>query len=337
MADIRRFPMVRHLRSEPSSHILNFRGGKLKRSGRGLAFWFSPLGAAIAEVPIDDRDQEFLFAGRTSDFQEATVQGVMTYRVQDAEKVAGRIDFSVDLLGGRHKQQPLEQLSSLLTGLAQRSALRHIARLPIRDLLREGLDDLQRTIEDALLGNEFLAEMGVEVVSLRLTDLAPTSELEKALRTPTREALQQQADEAIFERRALAVEKERAIAENELKNQIELAKRQERLIDQQGHNARRQAEEDVEAKRIEAAAKADRTRLHAEAEAGRIQRVEGAKAEAEKIRLDAFRGLPLEVVLALSLEELSGKLEIEHLNITPELLGPVLQRVLEAGAKRLES
>ena len=40
------------------------------------------------------------------------------------------------------------------------------------------------------------------------------------------------ADEAAFARRAMAVEKERAIQENELQNRIELAKKEEGLIEQ---------------------------------------------------------------------------------------------------------
>jgi hypothetical protein len=38
----------------------------------------------------------------------------------------------------------------------------------------------------------------------------------------------------------------------------------------------------------------------------------------------------------LAVQELSGKLQVEHLNITPDLLGPILNRVLQAGARRLE-
>ena len=55
---------------------------------------------------------------------------------------------------------------------------------------------------------------------------------------PTREAIQQAADEATFQRRAQAVEKERAIQENELQNKIELARREEQLIAQKGQHLR---------------------------------------------------------------------------------------------------
>lgn len=336
MAEIRRFPWVRHLRSEPTSHVLAYRAGALKKSGRGLAFWFLPMGAAVAEVPVDDRDQPFVFTGRTRDFQLVTVQGVVTYRVSAPEKLANRIDFAIDLDRGVHRKQPLDQLAALLTGYAQRIGLKHIARLGVRELLTEGLAELERAIEQGLLGDASLAEMGIEVVTARAYDLKPTSELEKALQTPTREALQQAADQATFARRALAVEKERAIAENELQNQIELARREEDLIAQRGQNERHRMQDEVDAKRIDAIAQAERTRVEGDATAGRIRAVENAKAEAEKLRLEAYRDLPAEVMLGLAVQELAGKVQIEHLNITPELLGPMLGRVLEAGAKRLE-
>src|SRR3546814_15562950 len=72
--------------------------------------------------------------------------------------------------------------------------------------------------------------IGLAIVAVRLNNLAPSSELERALQTPTFEALQHKADEAMFERRALAADKERAIAENELGNKTELARRAKQLI-----------------------------------------------------------------------------------------------------------
>ncbi|TGS34765.1 band 7 protein, partial [bacterium M00.F.Ca.ET.180.01.1.1] len=107
--------------------------------------------------------------------------------------------------------------------------------------------------------------------AVRLTNLTPTSELERALQTPTFEALQQKADEATFQRRALAVEKERAIAENELANKTELARREKLLIAEEAENARNRAAGAAEAQQIEAGAEAER-----------IRAIEGAKVEAER-------------------------------------------------------
>lgn len=97
MAEIRAYPVLRHFRGDPSMHILKFRRGRLRASGRGLAFWFHPLSTSIAAVPVDDHELPFLFHARSMDFQDAAVQGVITFRVEDPKKLAGRVDFSVDL------------------------------------------------------------------------------------------------------------------------------------------------------------------------------------------------------------------------------------------------
>ncbi len=88
MADIRRFPFIRHLRGESSSHLLKYRRGKLVLDGRGLTFWFRPMTASIAEIPVDQREISFLFHGRSSDFQDISAQGVITYRIVDPVKPA---------------------------------------------------------------------------------------------------------------------------------------------------------------------------------------------------------------------------------------------------------
>ncbi len=119
MANVSSFPFFRHLRGEPSAHLLFFKNGKLARSGRGLCFGFMPLGASIAEVPLDDRELPFLFHGCSSDFQEVTVEGVVTYRVTAPLVLAERVDFTIDTCKGTFTKQPLDRLALLVTQLAQ--------------------------------------------------------------------------------------------------------------------------------------------------------------------------------------------------------------------------
>lgn len=338
MAEIRRFLWMRHLRAEPSVHVLRFKRGRLTQSGRGLAFWFLPMSASVAEVPMDDRDLHFLFHARSRDFQDVTVQGVAAWRVTDPEKLGARLDFSIDLAKGAWLKQPLEQVDGLLTGMAQQLAVRHVADMNVKALLAEGVDLIQQRIADGLLGHAALAAMGIEVVAVRVADVAPTPDLEKALQTPTREQIQQAADEATFQRRAQAVDKERAIAENELQNRIELARREQQLIEQKGQNDRKQAVEAAEAARIAAEGKAERDRIESDAQARRIQVVEQASLEAERGRMDIYAGLPPNVMLGLAARELAGNLpSIEHLNLSPDALGPMLQSLLSAGTRRLEA
>lgn len=338
MAQIRHYPVVAHLRGAPSAQQLLWKGGKLRRSGRGLSFWFQPLSANVAEIPLDDRELSFIFHAVTADFQEAVCQGTISYRVADAEALAARIDFSLDLDTGLYAENPLDQISDRLTQLAQQHVWGIVSRATLAGVLAEGVDRLRDAITAGLASDPDLAAMGLAVVSIRVSRIQPDSTVEKALQTPTRESIQQQADEATFARRALAVEKERAIAEAELQNRIELARRQAQLVDQEGLNERRRAEETAAAARIESEGAADRTRITAAASAESLHAVEGERLALEKERIAAYGALPPNALLALAAREFAAKIErIEHLNISPDMLSPFIADLAAAGAARLTS
>jgi hypothetical protein len=134
----------------------------------------------------------------------------------------------------------------------------------------------------------------------------------------------------------MAVEKERAIAENELQNRIELARRQAHLVDQEGLNERRRAEENAAAARIEAEGAAARTRITAAASAESLHAIEGERVALEKERIAAYGALPPNALLALAAREFASKIErIEHLNLSPDMLSPFLADLAAAGAARL--
>jgi len=313
MATIRNLGPVAQLRSEASRHVIRYRNGRIRQSGRGLVFWFRPESASISEVPMDDREMTLFVRGRSRDFQSVTVQGTIGWHVVDPELLASRIDFSIGLSSGQFQGEPIERIEARLSGIAGQAILQHLGASPVRALLDAGPEPLRLLLEAVLTQAPALAEIGVSPVSVRLTNLAPTSELERALQTPTFEALQQKADEATFARRALAVEKERAIAENELATRTELAQRESGLIAREADNAR-DREGLAQARGLEAAAEAERIRL-----------VEGARVEAEARRMAVYRDLPPATLLGLAARELAGKLDtIEHVNVTPDLLASVM-------------
>jgi regulator of protease activity HflC (stomatin/prohibitin superfamily) len=338
MAEIHRYGMIRHLRAEPSQHILRYRGGRLMDSRAGSSFWFHPLSTALVEVPLDNREQPFLIHGRTLDFQEAAVQGALTYRVFDPERLAQRLDFGIDLLKGRYLGQPLEQLADLMIKFAQTFALEYLNATPLRQAMREGLLQVRERIEDGLRANDELSAMGIELVTVRLSKLSPSAEMEKALQAPTRQAIQQQADQAAFERRALAVEKERAIAENELQNKIELARREQALIEQHGRNEHRRVADEVETRQIENQAAAERLRVQRQAEADGLRLTGAARNEAERERMGIYHEMKPEVLLGMAARQLAGKLErIDHLSLAPDSVTPLLTGLMTAGREKLES
>ena len=338
MAEIRSYWLLRHLRAEPTNWVVHFKNGKAARSGRGLAFWFAPIGASLVEVPLDDRELSFLLAGRSADFQSVHVNGVVTCRVEDPELLASRLNFSIDTKTGRWTSEPLDKLAAVVTELAQELASGFLARAPLRTLLDQGIDVIREEIQEGLVSAPALESLGIAIVATRIASLKPSSEMEKALQMPAREKIQQEADEATFARRALAVEKERAIAENELANQIALAKREEQLIAQRGQNEKKRVIDAAASKRIETQATSENIKLDAAAQAERIRVTEGAHVDAERKRMDIYRELPPAALMGLAARELAGKLQsIDHLNVSPDMLGALLERVLGAQARKLEN
>ena len=328
MADIKSYPLARHLRGTSTLHVRHVRRGSLVHDGTGLSFFFRPLSAVLSEVPVDDRELPLLFHTRTADFQDLAVQASVTFRVTDPATACARINFSIDPDTGRWRGTPLEQVAGLLTETAQQQVLGLVAASPLADVLADGVAQIRQRIQAGLTADPRLAETGLAVIGTRVTALRPEPDVEKALRTPAREQIQQNADRATYERRALAVERERAIAENELQNQIELARREEQLVAQRGANTRRQAEEAAAASRIEADAQAAREQRLAEARAAGTRALGEAKAAGEAARVAAYRDLPQASVLALAAKDLAGSLpQISTLVLAPDLLAPLLSKL----------
>ncbi|MEV4753846.1 SPFH domain-containing protein [Micromonospora sp. NPDC049559] len=349
MADVTRRLFLRHLRGAQTSWVRHHVRGRVRHEGVGQSFWYRPLVAVLSEVPVDDRELPLLFHARTADFADVTVQATVTYRVADPALAATRLDFSLDPRRGAPRSRPLDQIATLLAELAQQPALDLVARLPLGDALA-GVAPLREAVSAALGAEPRLADIGVTVVSARVVAIRPEPELERALQTPTREGVQVEADRATYARRAQAVEQERAIAENELQNKIELARREQQLVEQHGANSRRKVELDaaaelaaaqgkVERERVVHAAAAERVRLLAQAEAekerslaaGRADGVRAvglAEAETEAAKLAAYASLPAGVLQALAMKELAGKLpEIHQLTVTPDVVTELLTRL----------
>lgn len=320
MADIDRFPVVHRLRADVSYYIQHFKKGKLRLAGRGLSFWFLPSGASITETPMDDRELPFLVKAQSADFQDLTSQGTILWRVSDPEKLSDRIDFTIDLKSGHYVASPVQQIANVLVGLVQQFTAQYLRTQDVRSLLQGGPVPVQAQVVQDLEAGQKLVGMGLELIDLTFSSLRPSAELERALQTPTFEALQQKADEATFERRAMAVEKERAIAENTMQNEIELVAQKRSLIEKEDSNAK-----------LRALADAETSRISAESRAENIKLLEDAKVSSEKDRMEVFASLDPSIVLALAAREFASKLsKIDTLNVTPDMLSNLMEQIKPA-------
>jgi regulator of protease activity HflC (stomatin/prohibitin superfamily) len=208
---------------------------------------------------------------------------------------------------------------------AQSHAIDQIATTTLAEALESGVSRLRSVLTEALRADTRLLSTGIEILGVQVLAVRPESDVERALQTPVREQLQAEADRAVYERRALAVERERTISENEMSSQIELAVRRENLVSQEGTNARREAEEKAAAGLIDAQASAERKGIAATAEANQIRLVGEAAAAREAATMEVYRSMEQSTLLALALRDAAGSLpSIGNLTITPDLLSGAL-------------
>lgn len=328
MATITTRPFLRHLSATPTMHVTHTRRGVRRHDGAGQAFWFRPLDAAISEVPLDDRELSVVVTLRTADLQQLSAPATATYRIVDPDLAARRIDFSIDLRTGRWSEQPLEAIAAPLHGATTAAVVHLLQPRTLDEALRADLAELGRAATAMLADDTRLTDLGIEIVGVRFSLLRAEPDVERALQTPAREAIQQDADKATFARRAVAVEREAAIGENELTNQVELARRQEELVQARGRNARIEAEQAAVAATIAAESDADRVRTDAQARADAERALGEAAGAAEQARMAALQDVPVGILTALALRELAGSLpRIEHLTVTPDLLTDLVGRL----------
>lgn len=328
MATITTIPFIRHMQGTETTYLRHLAKGAVRHEGAGASFWFRPLHAAISEVPVDDREQEALVTLRTADLQVAAVPTTVTYRFADPALAAARVDFGLDLRHGRWHSAPLERVGAMLHGAASAAVLTATNGMTLAQLLTLDAERLRSTVRTALAADDRLTSIGVAVIAVRFGLVRPEPDVEKALQTPAREAIQQEADKATFERRALAVEREAAIGENELASRIELARRTESLIEQQGANQRREAQESAQADAIAAAAEAARMTELAQARARSRELTGEAEVAAERSRIAAYEQASAAVLQAMAIREMATALpKIDQLVLTPDVLTGALSRL----------
>jgi hypothetical protein len=299
---------------------MQYRHGSLKREGPGLSFFYFAPTTELVQVPLSSVDVPFVFNEATADFQDATIQGQLTYRVTDPKRVAGMLDYGVDRRGQYRSEDPTK-LSDRLIHAVQILARSYTQRHALRELL---------VSSDALIG-ELLAGiarspvatmLGVEVLGLSILGIKSTPEMAKALQADAREDLLRRADEAIYARRNAAVEQERRIKENELNTEIAVEQKKRQVREAQ--MAADVAVEEQKAVLVDRRTANDRKEADA--------RAHGLQAVIEPIRTLDWRTLVAAAghadagsVIAMAFQELAENAgKIGELNISPDLLGSLL-------------
>ncbi len=126
--------MIRFLKAPPTTYVMQFKNGKVKREGAGLSFFYWAPTTTLVMVPLASSDVPFAFQEVTSDFQALTVQGQLTYRVADPKKLASLLDYESDA-AGRHLTEDPAKVEERLVHAAQVLARIAVQSMPLKQAL----------------------------------------------------------------------------------------------------------------------------------------------------------------------------------------------------------
>jgi len=308
--------MLAYSKNAPTTYVLHYQNGKLRREGPGLAFWYYRPSSTIVAVPLASRDVPFAFSEVTADFQPVTVQGQLTYRIADPKRVAGLLDFSLRWTGGFVSDDPTK-VPDRLVQTAQIFARAVIQRQTLREALVSS-DTLVAEVTAALREAEPVKMLGVEILALSVLAVKPAPEAARALEADARENLQRRADEAIYARRNASVEQERRIKESELQTEIAVQEKQRQIRETQID-----ADVAVEERRsalVERRVENDRRDADARAYALRAT-LEPVKGVDWRTLMAVGGSTDPKLMIALAFRELAENAgKIGELNVTPDLL-----------------
>ena len=210
---------IQFIKSQPTTHLMQFRGGQLVRQGRGLSFFYYAPTTSLVAVPMASRDAGFMLELVTSDFQGVTVQGEVTYRVGDPDRISKMMDFSLQPDGLSYASEDPDRLKGRVVMQVRAIVQQVIQALPLRNALK-ATAEVARAAQDQLGQQPEIRALGLDILGVSVVAIKPTSDIARALEAEAREANLKAADDAISQRRMAGVQNERAIRQNELDTEI---------------------------------------------------------------------------------------------------------------------
>lgn len=331
---------INFIKFDSMNYVIHYKNGKINKEGRGLSFFYFAPKSSIVSIPMQSNDFQFVFTESTKDYQEVSIQGQVTFKVKDPKQLAETLDFTVDNKGNYIKED-YEKIQQRIINEAQTASSAILQQLNLKEALRQ-LQEIERQIFESVQNSTTVNMLGLEILSVNVLGVTPNPEMARALEAQTRESLQKEADQAIYERRNFAVEQERIIKESELNTEIAVEEKQKQIAEKQMETDVVKQENTQKLKELEMNAN-----IALEEQNEKLLELKVAnekkEAEAKEFVLNATlrpykeldwktllaingNGITPQGQIALAFRELAENADkIGTLNITPDLLDSIIQ------------
>ena len=332
----------RFIKAQPTTHLLQFRKGRVVREGAGLSFFYYAPSSSLVAVPIASQASDFMLELVTSDFQGVTVQGEISFRVKDPRRTAAMMDFSLAANGKGHASDDPRRLAERVAMQAKVIIQQAVQALDLKQALKASAA-IARAAQQQLGAQAEIEALGLQILGVSIVAIKPTPDIARALEAEARESNLKAADDAVYLRRMASVQNERAIRQNELDTEIAVEQKKRQIQEAQmeakaavmrrGNELRgEQMGSDIELEQRRkdlVEGQAQNTRTLAEAEAHKVSTLMQAleKVDPRVVQALAAVGMQPAQLIAQAFGGIADRAErIGQLNMSPELLNSLMRK-----------
>ena len=326
----------KYIKFQPNEYVIKYSSGNIKRQGTSLSFYYFAPKTTLVVIPIGSKDVPFVFEELTSDFQTVSVQGNLSYRIVDMDKISNMLNYTYNPQLKSYLSDDPMKLSQRVINMVSVLVKKHVEKMELKQSIKSTEQLALNVFVDLEKSKEF-NNYGLEVLGLSILAITPGKETSRALEANTREEILKKADEAIYERRNAAILQERKIKENELNTEIAIvAKKREiteaelesELISQQATNKIHQEQLEFEIKHEEVkkelvTLEMENSKAKADAKVYELNKIMEILKNVDQNTIKALisLGKNSSELIALAFQDIANNAsKIGELNISPDLL-----------------
>ena len=157
---------IKFIKVQPDDLPVAIPRGQCRPRGCGVVILYYAPTISLVAVPVGSADVPFIFQETTGDFQTVTIQGQVTYRVNDPKRLAGLLNFTLTSNGHGYASEDPKKLPERVIHVINVLARAEVQKLSLREAVR-GSDAIVDAVKKRLaVVAEEINSLGLEVLGL---------------------------------------------------------------------------------------------------------------------------------------------------------------------------
>lgn len=203
--------------------------------GKGLAKLVMPSFVNIELIQLGEREVPFAYTERTSDNQQIKISGSLTYTIEEPSKTMNLFNFSIDPKTKLYTSNGVDMFQDSLVKTIGGLVRKNVQEGKLEDLLVAG-DKIKDSVRSGFEKDDRTSNLGIKYSGLEIFNPTTDKAIEDALGAEYKEKVLTKQQNEQYERRKDGVAQEKKIADQELQNREDLAKKLKQVLEAEREN-----------------------------------------------------------------------------------------------------